>query len=298
MKRLIWGLLLVNLLWAVGLAEDGGFIVTDMKGIPTVKGSPDANPDNLKLLAKLKSGIIKVKTDDKLTFTSLSDGSRIVLVGPLEGQLTKDGFKKTGGSGSVALKEGRADSTSQLRQVSSTMGAIAVRDASPFLVSRGRLLRRELVWLPTTDFPDCQIVLSYEGNVVKEWPRVEAQGDSRGPQSLDVSDLDIEAEEPYFLTFVPLKEDGITNPDWIVRTDVTFVTNEFAEKTFLEEAGARALYKQDPTDLTPLTVYLAYLVNHQLLSDAYLLVLEDSFKEQGANRSILRTKLNEEQYKK
>ena len=103
MKRLIWGLLLVNLLWAVGLAEDGGFIVTDMKGIPTVKGSPDANPDNLKLLAKLKSGFIKVKTDDKLTFTSLADGSRIVLVGPLEGQLTNDGFKKTGGSGSPGL---------------------------------------------------------------------------------------------------------------------------------------------------------------------------------------------------
>lgn len=298
MKRLIWGLFLVNLLWTVGLAEGEGFIVTDMKGIPTVKNSPKESSANLKLLAKLKSGFIKVKADDTLTLTSLADGSRIVLVGPLEGQLTQVGFKKSSGSGSAVRKEGRVGSTSQLRNVSSTMGAIAVRDASPFLVSRGRLLRRELVWLPTTDFPDCQMVLSHEGNVVKEWPRVEARSDSEGPQSLDVSDLAINAEEPYFLTFVPLKEDGMTNPDWIVRTDVTFVADDFAEKTFEEEAGARNLYSEDPTDLTPLTVYLAYLVNHHLFSDAYLLVLEDSFKEQGANRNILRTKLNEDQYKK
>jgi hypothetical protein len=297
MKRLIWSFLLVNLLWVVGLAESD-YIVTDMKGLPEVKGPSDSHSRNLRLLGKLNNVTVMVDADEKVTLTSLADGSRITLIGPLTGQLSSSGFTKLAGAGTVKRKAGREDTTSQLRAVSSTMGAVAHRDAKPFLVSRGRLLRRELVWLPTSDFPDCQVILSSGGEVVKEWPRVVATSNSLGPQSVDLSDLDLVAEEPYFLTFVPLKRDGMTNPDWIVRTDVTFVTDDFAKKALEEEAGARGLYQDDPTDLTPLTVYLAYLVNHKLLSDAYLLVLEDSFKEQGANRNILRTELNEKQYQK
>lgn len=300
MKRLIWSLLLVTLLSAVGLAEND-YIVTDMKGQPKVKGPSDPNSRDLRLLGKFNNVKIMVDTDEKVTLTSLADGSRITLIGPLTGQIDSTGFTKSAGAGSVKKKAGREDSTSQLRTVSSTMGAVAHRDAKPFLVSRGRLLHRELVWLPTSDFPDCQIVLSYDGEVVREWPRVQSEGpildNAPAPQRLNLDALEIETEEPYFLTFVPLKKDGMTNADWIVRTDVTFVGSTLADKALEEESQARDLYDQEPTDLTPLSVYLAYLLNHQLFSDAYLLVLEDSFKEQGANRSILRTKLSKEEFK-
>lgn len=101
MKRLLWGFLLVNLLWTVGLADEAGYIVTDLKGIPRVEGPSDVYPGTLKLLAKLKNGTIVVDAGEKLTFTSLGDGSRITLTGPLTGRLAGKGFKKTGGRGSV-----------------------------------------------------------------------------------------------------------------------------------------------------------------------------------------------------
>ena len=57
-----------------------------------------------------------------------------------------------------------------------------------------------------------------------------------------------------------------------------------------QRKAAREAYRKDPADLSPLTFYLAYLIDHQLLCEAYRLTRTEEFAEQ-----VLQARRQEEQ---
>lgn len=299
MKRLFFvgllGLLFVGAAWA----QSEVFIVTDFKGVPTIQ-EPGQSSRSVRLLGKLSEGEIKVKNGDSLTLTTLSNGQRTVLIGPVSGRLSKNGFRRiAGASSSVKILPGRIATTDELKRVSSTMGAVSVRVGESLLLTTGAILEPQIAWLPISNYPACKITIEQDGEVIKHWPWVDGvlstNGELRQPSLISLEGLNLQEETPYFISFTPVRkeEDGRITEDvhHSVVTDFKLVNREVAKEAFEKKDKAWELYRKDPSDLTPLTSYLAFLWNNNFLSDAIRLVHEPAFQSQGGTRTDLLTQL-------
>ncbi|MFA5507923.1 MAG: hypothetical protein WC314_12855 [Vulcanimicrobiota bacterium] len=298
MKRLFFVGLLGLLFAAAGWAQSEAFIVTDFKGIPTIQ-EPGQSTRPVRLLGKLSEGEIKVKSGDSLTLTMLTNGQRTVLSGPVSGHLSKNGFRRVAGaSSSVKILPGRITTTDELKNVSSTMGAVSVRVGEPLLLTTGAILDPQIAWLPMPNYPACKITIEQDGEVIKQWPWVDGDtstNELRQPSIISLEGLNLQEETPYFISFTPVRkeEDGRITEDvhHSINTDFKLVNREVAEEAFEKKDKAWELYQEDPSDLTPLTSYLAFLWHNNFLTDAIRLVHEPAFQPQAGTRTVLLTQL-------
>lgn len=276
--------LLCLLLNKPGLGESEPFIVTDLSGTPrfsVTKSFLDAAP--LSLLGRVGTCYVKLREQQKLTLTKLSDGSRIRITGPSEGKLTSRGyFPNPEYKDSVSTVSGRAPSRSELRTVSSTMGAGLVRSdevKGVLLASKGTLLRPELFWLLTSgDYIACNVTLAdRDGGVLKEWKKLSVN-------TLDLSSLNLEPGTPYLVRLTPLEKYLEGDPE---QARIELASDELVTATNKQRVAAWKAYRKDPTDLSPLTIYLAFLIEHQLLCEAYRLTRTEEFADQKVTKSKL-----------
>ena len=146
--------------------------------------------------------------------------------------------------------------------------------------------------MATETHPACRLTLHKDGEVIKEWPEVKGVLTSdhfNPPTVVDIADLGLEHEEVYFLNFIPLTErEGRLVPDpenQILDKDFKLVSSTVATDVANYETEARAAYESDPSDLSPLTSYLAFLLNKKLYCAALRLLYEPEFKDQIAMKA-------------
>ncbi|MCA9775387.1 MAG: hypothetical protein KC800_01665 [Candidatus Eremiobacteraeota bacterium] len=284
MKRLLFVVLLFLLSLQPVLGESEAYIITDLAGSPRYSAtSTFEQVAPMSLLDRVGPCFIRLLQGHKLTLTKLADGSRIQISGPSEGRLTSKGYTpKPEFKGSVHSVTGRGQSESELRSVSATMGAGLLRteeSAGVVLASKGLLLHPELLWVFTDEeYLACDLTLADgDGRILKEWKRISAD-------NLDLSPLELERGATYIVRLTPL-EKYLEGPP--VQAKIQLADEPLLKEAEMQKAAAWDDYRKDPNDLSPLTIYLAFLVDRQLLCDAYRLTGSEEF----AGQKLVRKKL-------
>ena len=273
---LFFGHILAFLIVSTGICAAQPYIVTDLKGKPQASGSP------LHLLTKVEEkSLIELKKGETVTLTCLTDSARATLVGPFSGRIVGHTFQGR----DVFQQKGREKSLQEIRDISSTLGAGAIRNSVPdsTIWSRGKLLEPILSWTSSREYPLHNVVLSRGGNVVGKWAEVEDLW-------IDLA----EHKEPlergieYTITLTPLRH----GPGGLEVAPPRKATFELVSQELFDEAtevgdGYVAQFSTDPSDLTPLTLYLAYLGQNKLFFDA-LRLLNSSYFEKEADFKVTR----------
>ena len=283
---------LLVLLWLLlnipVLGESEPFIVTDLLGSPRYSLSGDFKDEEaFSLLGGARACRVRLREGHKLTLTKLSDGSRICIIGPSEGRLTTQGFSpEPEFKDSVRIVGGRAPSQSELRNVSSTLGAGLVRTnevKGVLLASKGKLLRPELFWLllDRNYIASDVTVADQDGQNLEEWKKLSTN-------TLDLSSLNLQPGAIYTVRLTPLEKylEGPTE-----KTQIVLASEELVAEAESQRKLAWDEYRKDPSDLSPLTVYLAFLIEHQLLCEAYRLTRTEEFAEQKVVKKKLEVML-------
>lgn len=251
------------------------YIVTDLKGSPQASGS------SLHLLTEVQDkSVIEVKKGESVTLTCLTDGARATLVGPVSGELV--GRRLRGKD--VFLQKGRGKSLEEIRDISSTLGAGAIRNgvADSTICSRGKVLQPVLAWTSNPKYPLHKVVLSQDESVIAEWAEVEGLW-------MDLSEeYPLEREVEYTITLTPLKrEQGSLTAARPTKATFELVSQDvFDEVTSLGNSLVEE-FMANPSDLTPLTLYLAYLGKNGLYFDA-LRLLDNPYFENEKDFEVTR----------
>ena len=274
----ISGFVLAILLVSTCICAAQPYIVTDLKGNPQASGSP------LHLLTKVEElSVIELKKGDVVTLTCLTDSARATLVGPLSGKIVGHTFRGI----DVFQQKGREKSLQEIRHISSTLGAGAIRSSVPdsTICSRGKVLQPILSWTSNRDYPLHKVVLSRDDTQVWESAEVENLW-------IDLAEeypYPLERGVEYTITLTPLRQGPEGSIEAAPPRKATF---ELASQELFDEATVVgddfvAQFSTDPSDLTPLTLYLAYLGQNKLYFDA-LRLLNSSYFEKEIDFKVTR----------
>ena len=245
------------------------YIVTDLKGQPQASGSP------VHLLTKVEEkSLIELKKGETVTLTCLTDSARATLVGPSSGKIVGHTFHGR----DVFQQKGREKSLQEIRHISSTLGAGAIRNSVPdsTIRSRGKVLQPILSWTSNRDYPLHTVVLSLDGTQIEEWAELEDLW-------LDLAEeypYPLERGVEYTITLTPLRHGPDGSVEAAPPREATFelVSQELFDEATVVGDDFVAQFSTDPSDLTPLTLYLAYLGHNKLYFDA-LRLLDSSYFE-------------------
>ena len=245
------------------------YIVTDLKGQPKASGG------FLHLLTRVEEqSLVELKGGETVTLTCLTDAARATLVGPLSGKIV--GHVLQGRD--VFQQKGREKSLQEIREISSTLGAGAIRNCvvDSTICSRGKVLQPILSWTRNRDYPLHKVVLSRDGAVVAEWAEVEELW-------LDLTEeYPLERGVEYTIALTPLRYGPAGSVEAATTREASFelVSEELFDD--VTEIGNRYVddYLNDPSDLSPLTLYLAYLGKDKLYFDALRLLNSPYFEKE------------------
>lgn len=267
--RLRIGLILTFLLLSPAICAAQPYIVTDLKGKPHASGSP------LHLLTKVEErSLIELKKGETVTLTCLTDSARATLVGPFSGKIVGHTFQGR----DVFQQKGREKSLQEIRDISSTLGAGAIRNsvADSTICSRGKVLQPILSWTSNHDYPLHNVVLSRDGTEVAKWAEVEEL-------SLDLTEAHpLERGVKYTITLTPVRHGRAGSVEAAPPRKATFelVSEELFDEATEVGDGYVEQFSTDPSDLTPLTLYLAYLGKNKLYFDALRLLNSSHFEKE------------------
>jgi len=260
---ILWGLI------APCLAQP--YMVTD------VSGTPRANDTVLKLLSEVYQGeLLKLEAGDRLTITCRKDGSRAVLTGPKQGRLQEHFLLVEGQEKSRVFHGGRGLSKRMVKDISRTLGAVHHRDLSQkpsVLLSQGVLLKPELVWAVGDGVVAHSVTISTPDGVVKGWR------DLTEPV-LDLSSLGLRKGKEYQVEFTSIYTPGTSsNLNSTTKTSFVLAPKSLRRKVEKRESASFRAY-QDSRELTPLSIYLAYLIDQRMYAEAYRLLESTPFAEE------------------
>lgn len=251
------------------MSEAQPYIVTDLKG------SPRASESFLHLLTKVQENSqIDLDPGDSVTLTCLKDASRATLVGPLNAKLKGHRI----GRKNVFLEKGRPESVERVRDVSSTLGAGPHRtsyEKKNGFVSQGKLLYPVISWQKDDEYPSYLVVLSRDGEDID---KQEVKG-----SEISFANLRLERGVPYTVTVTPFRE--VRKEEFEVgkpvRANFELASQSLVEQAETIEAQLRRDYISNPSDRTPLVLYLGFLDKNELYSDALELLGEPCFQSEA-----------------
>ena len=263
------------------------FMVTHLEGQSKVNGKPSALFDKLP-----DRSSVDLDVNAKTTLTSLKDGSRLSLSGPLKGTLQGAKFQiVTGRPDQLVRRAGRNLSLSKPKDISSSMGAQFHREP-PLglrLLRAGSLLNSTVKWHSARDAVSYRVELSRFGTLVHS--QVVSQTEVNLPL--------LEGQD-YRVSVVALKEDLFDHePVDSERVSAPIRLLEVERRDDFQEKKTEALrsYGEDPADMTPLTLYLGELIDAELYVEALDFLSGDPWEQRVEVRKSVEERLFELQVK-
>lgn len=219
----------------------------------------------------------------RVTLTSLKDGSRVTLRGPVKVRLDTPLKILAGKPAQVVRQAGRGVGSGPVRAVSLTMGGEFTRDAPPFHIqSAGQLLRPHVQWVSHPEATEYRVELLRNGTVVQTSQVAAAE-----------ADMPLQAGTAYQLRVTAQRPDSASDALKDLQTrKVAVRLLPAAEASLVRQRADRlwAQYRKDKSDLSPLMVLMSEYLHKQLYAEALALLPQlPSRGETGKlNQSILR----------
>ncbi len=263
------------------------YVVTHVEGQTKVNGEPSALFNKLTEPVSMDLGV-----HAKTTLTSLKDGSRISLSGPLQGTLVGSQFKtRTGKASQVVRQSGRNLSLSKPKDISASMGAHYHREPPRGirLFTAGNLLEPTVAWSRSRDAVSYRVELFRFGTIVHSQVT-----------SATKADLPLLEGQDYRVSVVALKEDLFDHEpvdSERVGAPLRLLEKERHDDYQRQEASAEKFYEDNPADLTPLTLYLGELIDAKLFVEALSFLSKDPWTQHDRVRASVQERLLELQTK-